>query len=153
MRKRLISVLCVLTLCLTLLPVTALAAGPSELYVGGTQITAGVPGYWLNDGQGGITAGGASEDNYNVKYDGNGTLTLKGADIKGTYTFQGSYACGIFADGDLTIQLEGQNTIAISSADTRAAGIFSLASGLTIQGNGSLSVAATADGTGDCYGI
>ena len=38
MRKRILSLLIVLALCLGLLPVTALAADGIELYVGGQQI-------------------------------------------------------------------------------------------------------------------
>lgn len=39
MRKRILSLLIVLSLCLGLLPVTALAADGIELYVGGQRIT------------------------------------------------------------------------------------------------------------------
>lgn len=39
MIKRFLSLLCVLALCLGLLPVTALAADGIELYVGGQRIT------------------------------------------------------------------------------------------------------------------
>ena len=52
MRKRIISLLCVLALCLGLLPVTALAEGtaPQTLYVGGTQIYQS--GYWTSSDNG-----------------------------------------------------------------------------------------------------
>ena len=170
MKKRILSLCMALALCLGLLPVTALAAdGPTTLMVGGTSVIdstdATTPTYWLNDGSGGIAETvneeTADKDNYNVKYDGSGTLTLNGAEIKKTHTYSygiiyiHEYACGIFADGDLTIQLEGENTIDISSADAGAAGICILDSGLTIQGGGSLSVNATAAGTGGwtCNGI
>ena len=39
MRKKIVSLCMALTLCLALLPVTALAADGIELYVGGQQIT------------------------------------------------------------------------------------------------------------------
>ena len=39
MKKRILSLLCVLALCLGLLPTTALAAGEIELYVAGQRIT------------------------------------------------------------------------------------------------------------------
>lgn len=78
LRKRLGSIALCMAMLLSLLPATALAAPPTGLWVAGTQITG--EGYWLND-NGGITATGASESNYNVKYDGSGTLTLKGASI------------------------------------------------------------------------
>lgn len=37
--KRIVSLLCVLALCLGLLPVTALAVGEIKLFIGGQQIT------------------------------------------------------------------------------------------------------------------
>ena len=82
MKKRMLSLLCVLALCLGLLPVTALAAGddkPGTLWVGQTQITGS--GYWTTDANGKLAAGDAS--NYNVYYDGNSTLTLNNATIQG----------------------------------------------------------------------
>ena len=82
MKKRILSLLCVLALCLGLLPVTALAAGedaPNTLWVGETQITGS--GYWTTDANGKLSAG--NENNYNVYYDGNGTLTLNNANIQG----------------------------------------------------------------------
>ena len=117
MKKRILSLLCVLMLCLGLLPVTALAAGnaPATLYVGETQITGS--GYWITDANGKLTTG--NENNYNVYYDGNGTLTLNNATIQGR---------GIISEGDpidygiyaastsgqsvaLTINLIGSNTV------------------------------------------
>ena len=50
MKKTIVSLFCVLALCLGLLPTTALAAGegaPDTLWVGETQITAS--GYWITD--------------------------------------------------------------------------------------------------------
>ena len=82
LRSRALAVLLLLALCLGLLPVTALAAGddvPATLYVGETQITAS--GYWTTDTNGKLSAGDAS--NYNVYYDGSGTLTLNNATIQG----------------------------------------------------------------------
>lgn len=105
-------------LCLGLLPVTALAAGedaPDKLYVGETQIT-GI-GYWTTDANGKLVAGDASD--YNVHYDGSGTLTLKDATIQGRgQASQGDpQDDGIYAastDGQsvsLTIKLIGNNTV------------------------------------------
>ena len=70
---------------LLLLPVTAGAEGtaPAALYVGGTQINNS--GYWKTNTEGKLESG--SESDYNVHYDGNGTLTLKNATIKTTDTF------------------------------------------------------------------
>lgn len=118
--KRGLSLLCVLALCLGLLPTAALAAGedaPGTLWVGQTQITAS--GYWKTNDDGTLTTEGAGNDNYNVYYDGNGTLTLKNANIQGRGQIsQGDpQDDGIYAaptDGQsvsLTIKLIGSNTV------------------------------------------
>ena len=163
MKKRILSLLCVLALCLGLLPATALAAAPigQVLYVGGVQIFS--TGYWTTDSDGTVTASTAGEtptDNY-IHYDAeNNVLTLHNATIKkgldynesiqgGTY-INGS-AIGVFnqnGDAELTITLEGTNTIAEVGK-----GIFVLASSastgssnLTIQGDGSLNASASQTG-------
>ena len=138
MKKRFLSLLCVLALCLGLLPATALAAAPigQVLYVGGVQISS--TGYWTTDSDGNVTASTAGDtptDNY-IHYDAeNNVLTLHNATIKkgldynesiqgGTYII-GS-AIGVFnqnGDAELTITLEGTNTIAEVSM-----GIYVLAS-------------------------
>ena len=67
-----------LFILLLLLPVTALAAdAPTTLYVGETDIATG--GYWKTTTEGKLEPG--SESDYNVYYDGNGTLTLNNATI------------------------------------------------------------------------
>ena len=163
MKKRFLSLLCVLALCLGLLPATALAAAPigQVLYVGGVQISS--TGYWTTDSDGNVTASTAGDtptDNY-IHYDAeNNVLTLHNATIKkgldynesiqgGTY-INGS-AIGVFnqnGDAELTITLEGTNTIAEVGK-----GIFVLASSastgssnLTIQGDGSLNASASQTG-------
>lgn len=163
MKKRILSLLCVLALCLGLLPATALAAAPigQVLYVGGVQISS--TGYWTTDSDGNVTASTAGDtptDNY-IHYDAeNNVLTLHNATIKkgldynesiqgGTY-INGS-AIGVFnqnGDAELTITLEGTNTIAEVGK-----GIFVLASSastgssnLTIQGDGSLNASASQTG-------
>ena len=163
MKKRMLSLLCVLALCLGLLPVTALAAAPigQVLYVGGVQISS--TGYWTTDSDGNViasTAGETPTDNY-IHYDAeNNVLTLHDATIKkgldyntsiegGTY-INGS-AIGVFnqsGNAELTISLVGTNTIA-----NVGKGIFVLASSastgssnLTIQGDGSLNASASQTG-------
>ena len=155
MKKRLVSLLMALALCLSLLPVTALAAAPNGqvIYVGNVNVTSG--GYWTTDSDGNVTASTAGDtptDNY-IHYDAeNNVLTLHNATIKkgldynesiqgGTY-IPGS-AIGVFHQNgaaELTIQLEGTNTIAEVSN-----GIYVLApsnstgdASLTITGSGSL---------------
>lgn len=110
--------LLVAALCLGLLPATALAAGedaPATLYVGETQITGS--GYWTTDTNGKLSAGDAN--NYNVHYDGNGTLTLKDATIQGRGNSSNAEPqdYGIYAaitgnqSVSLTIKLIGNNTV------------------------------------------
>ena len=163
MKKRLVSLLMALALCLSLLPVTALAATPNGqvIYVGNVNVTSG--GYWTTGNDGTVTAftgEGTPADNF-IHYDAtNNVLTLHNAVIKkgldysesiqgGTY-IPGS-AIGVFHQNgaaELTIQLEGTNTIAEVST-----GIYVLApsnstgdASLTITGDGSLDASASQRG-------
>ena len=163
MKNRFLSLLCVLALCLGLLPVTALAVAPigQVLYVGGVQISS--TGYWTTDSDGNVTASTAGEtptDNY-ISYDAeNNVLTLHNATIKNELEFNESIEGGTFISGsaigvfnksgnaELTISLVGTNTIA-----NVGKGIFVLASSastgssnLTIQGDGSLNASASQTG-------
>ena len=163
MKKRLVSLLMALALCLSLLPVTALAATPNGqvIYVGNVNVTSG--GYWTTGNDGTVTAftgEGTPADNF-IHYDAtNNVLTLHNAVIKkgldysesiqgGTY-IPGS-AIGVFHQNgaaELTIQLEGTNTIAEVSI-----GIYVLApsnstgdASLTITGSGSLDASGSQSG-------
>ena len=74
MKKRMLSLLCVLALCLGLLPVTALAAGedaPNTLYVGNQNVKSGEDTtYWsTNQDTGELTPCTGSGDDWNVKYE------------------------------------------------------------------------------------
>ena len=139
--KRGLSLLCVLALCLGLLPTTALAEGddkPGTLWVGQTQIT-GI-GYWTTDANGKLAAGDAS--NYNVYYDGNSTLTLNNATIQGgdNVSQQDPQDYGIYASSTtsqsvaLTINLIGTNTV------KGVGGIY-----ITSDGNSSLVIQSDSD--------
>lgn len=163
MKKRFLSLLCVLALCLGLLPATALAATPNGqvIYVGNENVTSG--GYWTTDSDGNVTASTVGEtptDNY-ISYDAeNNVLTLHNATIKNELEFNESIEGGTFISGsaigvfnksgnaELTISLVGTNTIA-----NVGKGIFVLASSastgssnLTIQGDGSLNASASQTG-------
>ena len=90
MGKKVFSLCMALVLCLSLLPVTALAAAPPEnqvLYVGGVPISS--TGYWTTDDKGSVTAytgGDTPTDNY-IHYDaGDNTLTLHNATIKNDWS-------------------------------------------------------------------
>ena len=176
MRKRILSLLCVLALCLGLLPVTALAGGdePSSLYVGKTNITQVISengaAYWTSsDGGTTWTQPESTPTDHYIYYDGNGTLTLSGATIQGGANIGSQpYGAGIYALGSsgqpvaLTIELIGENTI------TGTFGIYVNATPPTTPGtdaslvikksgdNGSLTVTGTGNsglhiisGTGD----
>ena len=165
MRKRFLSLLCVLALCLGLLPVTALAAegAPNTLYVGNQNVKSGEDTtYWATTDNGELKlVEGASDtsNNWNVKYDpSTATLTLKNATIKTTH--DGSRGAMIYAQSvgsravSLTIQLVGENTIVCDSAyygiyvDAEMSNdSYGTDASLTITGNGSLEV------SGSSYGI
>ena len=159
MKKRFLSLFCVLALCLGLLPVTALAAAPGGqvIYVGNENVTSG--GYWTTDSNGSVTAytgEGPPADNF-IHYDaGDNTLTLHNATIReyvysGTSTYVMGAGIGVFNQNDaskLTIKLEGSNAI-----ENVSTGIFVLAfsestgsSSLTITGSGSLDASGSLNG-------
>ena len=126
-----------------MLPVTALAVGedvPGTLWVGQTQIT--TSGYWKTNSDGTLTTGGAGDDNYNVYYDGNGTLTLNNATIQGgdNVSEQDPQDYGIYASSttsqsvSLTINLIGTNTV------KGVGGIY-----ITSDGNASLVIQSDSD--------
>ena len=160
MRKKVFSLCMALALCLTLFPVTALAAAPQTLYVGDYQITNGSAITYLKAGStaGSLVAG--SENDWTVKYEpSTATLTLNGATIQGgTSTGSVPYGAGIYAQCNsgesvsLTIELIGENTItgyygiyvnAEISADSNGTD-----ASLTITGenNGSLEVSGSNHG-------
>ena len=117
MIKRFLSLLCVLALCLGLLPVTALAADGIELYVGGQRITES--GCYANQDGTWTKVEGTGPSSGQFYYDAaTATLTLNGATIQGgTSTGSVPYGAGIYAqckDSEsvsLTIELIGNNTI------------------------------------------
>lgn len=149
MKKRMLSLLCVLVLCLGLLPVTALAAAPGGqmIYVGNENVTSG--GYWTTDNDGNVTAytgEGTPADNY-IHYDaGSNTLTLHNATIKeevpyDTSTLIMGAAIGVLnqnGDAELTITLEGTNTIKDVSTAIYVLAPSTGSANLTIMGDGIL---------------
>ena len=131
MKKRFLSLFCVLALCLGLLPVTALAVdATATLYVGNNQvIVAETVTYWSTNDSGELTRVENATDaskNWTVRYNPNtATLTLNEAKISGSYhQYDNPFTAGIYAKGSsdqpvaLTIELIGTNTI------TGAYGIF-----------------------------
>ena len=159
--NKILAILTSILLLVGLVPSTTvpvMAAGedaPGTLWVGQTQITA--KGYWKTTTEGNFETG--SENDYNVYYDGNGTLTLNGATIQGgTSTGSVPYGAGIYAQCSngqsvtLTIKLIGENTITGSYGIYVNAEISAYSYGtnatLTITGenNGSLEVSGSNHG-------
>lgn len=146
--KSRLRLLCLLTALLGLFGAGQTWAGnPTTLTVGGTNALNG--GYWLTNADGTLTE--ASADNYNVYYDGNGTLTLKDATINGTNII-GHVGAGIYAEGDLTIVLEGSSTVTGVQDPNDESQSIRVSGNLTIQG-GSLTAQGAETSSGSSYGI
>ena len=156
MWKRLLSLCTALALCLSLLPVTALAAGQNTVYVGGVALTgsSGSTVYATTNGNGEVITEGATADNYDIKWDGS-TLTLCNATIKKELYASDSpltnitgAAIGVFnqsGDANLTITLEGTNTIEGVSYGIRVYAPSIDSANLTITGSGTLYVNSNQD--------
>ena len=151
MKKRMLSLLCVLALCLGLLPTTALAAGESDLYVSGQLITES--GCYENQDGTWTKVDGAEPASGQFYYDtSTATLTLNNVSIVGGAFDGTTLGAGICAKTkneqalSVTINLIGTNTVSGSY------GIYVSGDGdsdLIITGSGSLS----AEGTGNGYGV
>lgn len=149
--KSRLRLLCLLTALLGLFGAGQTWAGnPTTLTVGGTDVLNG--GYWTTNADGTLTPDEASADNYNVYYDGNGTLTLKGATINGTNT-TGHVGAGIYAEGDLTIVLEGGSTVTGVQDPYGESQSIRVSGNLTIRGGGSLNAQGAKTSSGSSSGI
>ena len=147
--KSRLRLLCLLTALLGLFGAGQTWAGnPTTLTVGDTDVLNG--GYWTTNADGTLTE--ASADNYNVYYDGNGTLTLKDATINGTDII-GHVGAGIYAEGDLTIVLEGSSTVTGVQDPNGDSQSIRVSGNLTIQGGGSLTAQGAETSSGSSYGI
>ena len=166
MGKKLFSLCMALVLCLSLLPVTALAAegAPGSLYVAGQQITD--EGYYTQSGGNWTKSGDASTPpsapyfHYTKGNDNTpATLTLSGATIqRGTSTGTVPYGAGIYAQCSngqsvtLTIKLIGENTITGYYGIYVNAEISAVSNGtdasltITSENNGSLEVSGSNHG-------
>ena len=153
-RSRIVSILLVLAMLLTMVPinaVTAFAAGNYPDYVrvynGNNQITSLSDGQYLaaNDATS-QSSGYDGTQTYVARYDKSmGTLYLKG--YQGVATED-----SIFAGGDLNIVVEGDSSFTTSTTTTgNLYGIQADGGKLNISGSGKLTV--TANGDGDVYGI
>lgn len=162
--KRLTAILLCLCMALTLLPATAWAADGETIHVGGVTLTgsADTPAYAKTDNSGNVTVESASEDDYNIKWDGT-TLTLDNANISGGYGFSGSWDSGsaaIYYSGgsDISLILTGENTVTGPNGDNNASfGIYACGDSgniidFTISGSGSLT-ATGGNMVSESYGI
>ena len=155
MKKRMLSLLCVLALCLGLLPVTALAAGEIELYVAGQRITES--GCYENQGGTWTKVDGTEPVSGQFYYDADTvTLTLNGAEIShnenvsvgsDTYYYGSVIAFSQSADVSLNIVVsQGTSTI----TGTGGIRVMSEAgdASLSISGPGSLEVKNVSNDSG-----
>ena len=148
MIKRFLSLLCVLALCLGLLPVTALAADGIELYVGGQRITESGCYEKNQDGKW-KKVDGTEPDNGQFSYDAaTFTLTLNKAEITNNqtvnvaegYTYDGSViAFSQTADVSLKIVVSQGTSAITGTGGIRVESTTGNAS-LSIKGSGSLDV-------------
>lgn len=147
MKKRIVSLLCVLALCLGLLPVTALAAGEIELYVAGQRITES--GCYENQNGTWTKVDGAEPSSGQFYYDADTvTLTLNEAEIVnyqdvtvgGGFTYPGSViAFSQSADVSLNIVVSQGTSTITGNGGIRVESTTGNAS-LSIKGPGSLDV-------------
>ena len=138
MKQRILSLFCALALVVAMLPpVTASAAAPTTLTVGGTTV--------MENSQTQTTSG----EGWSYA---DGTLTLKDATINGTDTI-GHVGTGIYAEGDLTIVLEGSSTVTGVQDPNGDSQSIRVSGNLTIQGGGSLTAQGAETSSGSSYGI
>ena len=147
MRKKIVSLCMALVLCLSLLPVTALAAGEIELYVGGQKITES--GCYENQNGTWTKVDGTEPANGQFSYDAaTATLTLNQAKIVnyqdvtvgGGFTYPGSViAFSQSADVSLTIVVSQGTSNITGTGGIRVESTTGNAS-LSIKGSGSLDV-------------
>ncbi len=138
-RRKWLSLCIALVLCLLLLPATALAAGEATtVYVGGKTLTgsADSPAYATTDESGTVTTTGATDDNYNVMWDGS-TLTLRNATIEQAKEYGNSHeSMAIYlASGNMNLALVGENTVdALGGGSAASCGINLGSGSLSISG-------------------
>ena len=147
MKKRFLSLLCVLALCLGLLPVTALAAEGIKLFIGGQQITES--GCYENKNGTWTKVDGTEPANGQFSYDAaTFTLTLNEAEITNNqtvnvaegYTYDGSViAFSQTADVSLKIVVSQGTSTITGTGGIRVESTTGNAS-LSIKGSGSLDV-------------
>ncbi len=149
----------ILTICMVfammpMMSITASAAVPTEVYVGDTNVIGSGITYWINDPKtGGLKSNDeANENNYNVKYDPTGILTLSGASITKPYHYGygANDRCGIYSNGEITIINVGVNVIDNAGySPGNSYGIRGSSGNLTISGSGILNI-TSGNGSNSC---
>ena len=145
MKKRIFSLLLVLTMLVGMIPattLTAFAAAGGEVYVGGVR---------MHDGDYlavGATATQTTKPSGGYAYYEDRTLTLNNYSYEGKgYLFnsEDSYYATVYAEQDLTLELVGTNTLkqTASLSEGIRVGVTDSEERLTIQGDGSLNVTST----------
>ena len=121
----------------------------SNIYIGGVGLSGAEDhiAFATTDAAGKVTTEGASEDNWNIRWDGE-TLTLKGATIKGNRLISrsGQYydAAALYCEKALKIVLEGDSTIeSVTEEKAYIDGIF-VKDDIEISGIGKLTVTSAA---------
>lgn len=146
MGKKLFSLCMALALCLSLLPLSALAAEYGTVEVGGVALTnsADVPTVYATTDQSGKVTLGGSEETYNIKWDG-ATLTLRDATILEAkeYDKKNYEKIAVYrASGDLNLALVGENTVdALGGGSAASCGINLGSGSLSISGADGASLA------------
>lgn len=165
MGKKVLSLCMALTLCLSLLPATALAAGTTvygTIEVGGIALTnsESTPTVYATTdaATGAVTAQPTftETDGWNIKWDG-ATLTLRNATILEAkeYTDKSNEKIAVYlASGNMNLVLVGKNTVEAPDSESVSSCGIHVGGNLTIKGqdNGSLSVSG-GDSGGSSYGI
>ena len=155
MGKKVFSLCMALTLCLGLLPVTALAANEATVYVGSVALIGSTdsPAYATTNADTGAVTVGGGEETYNIKWDGE-TLTLQNAAIKKAGEHNNESIAVYLASGNMNLVLVGKNTVDAPDSESASSCGIHVGGNLTIRGqdNGSLSVSG-GDSGGSSYGI
>ena len=162
MKRKLITVLFILTLACLLLPAAALAA---NVTVGGTLLVSGT-NYVNNTAKNGVVASGSTD--YNVRYVENGsegTLYLNGLDIERPDYSLNKCAC-VYADGfaaqdvnKLTVVINGTNTLITKNGSSQGgpapetAALYISGGSVEISGSGQLSVTGSETENQSSYGV
>lgn len=134
MRRRILSILTALCLCLSLLPTMAMAAETAtSVKVGSVELNSSTP-YLVN---GAAAASGTLGEGGCTAYFNAGTLHLNGANITDTSTSD-SNTGAIFALGTLTITLAGANNVTNNSDEGSWNCGIRVDGNLTINGTGTL---------------